>query len=139
LMMLGAVTLFLYKLNAGAGLEVARTMAVNTIVLCEVVYLLNSRRLRETILTREGVFGNPYALLTMMAAVAIQLVYVYWPPMHSLFGAAALTTEEWLLTLGAALILFFAIEAEKPLMQRVRPRAPAPGSGRRVGGAGTAD
>ncbi len=122
LMMLGAVTLFLYKLNAGAGLEVARTMAVNTIVLCEVVYLLNSRRLRETILTREGVFGNPYALLTMMAAVAIQLVYVYWSPMHSLFGAAALTTEEWLLTLGAALILFFAIEAEKLLMQRIRPR-----------------
>lgn len=119
LMALGALGLFLYKVQAGASLEVARTMAVNTIVLCEVVYLINSRRLRRTILDAEGLFGNPYALLTMAICVGFQLVYVYWGPMHSLFGSAALSAGEWMLTLGAALVLFFAVEVEKRLMQRL--------------------
>ncbi|HUH87103.1 MAG TPA: cation-transporting P-type ATPase [Pusillimonas sp.] len=122
LMMLGAVTLFLYKLDSGASLEVARTMAVNTIVLCEVVYLLNSRRLQRPVLDREGLLGNPYALLTMAIAVFLQLAYVYWPPMQRLFGSAALTPVEWLLTLTAALVLFFAVEAEKTIAQRLRTR-----------------
>ena len=118
LMMLGAVTLFLYKLNSGASLEVARTMAVNTIVLCEVVYLINSRRLKRSILDREGLFGNPYALLTMAICLFFQCAYIYWSPMNNLFGSAPLSAAEWLLTLAAALVLFFTVEAEKLIVQR---------------------
>ncbi len=120
LMMSGALTLFLYKLGSGAGVEVARTMAVNTIVLCEVVYLINSRRLRRSVLDREGLFGNPYALLTMAIAVLLQFVYTHWSPMHGIFGSAALSAGEWLLALAAALVLFFAVEAEKLIARRVR-------------------
>lgn len=119
LMMLGAVILFLYKYNSGAGLETARTMAVNTIVLCEVVYLLNSRRLRHSVLDREGLLGNRYALLTMAVAIMFQFVYIYWPPMNTLFGSAPLSFSEWLLTLSAALVLFFAVEAEKVIGGRI--------------------
>lgn len=117
LMMVAALTLFLYKLNAGATIEVARTMVVNTIILCEVVYLLNSRRLRGTVLDREGLLGNPYALLTISVTVLFQLVYVYWSPMHGIFGSAPLNAHEWLLTLTAAIILFLAVEGEKIVVQ----------------------
>ncbi len=117
LMMAGALALFLYKLNTGAPIEVARTMAVNTIVLCEVVYLLNVRRLRRTVLDREGLLGNPYALLTMTVTVLFQLVYMYWSPMHGVFGSAPLDGWEWLLTVAAALTLFLAVEGEKVLVQ----------------------
>lgn len=113
LMMLGTVSLFLWRIDTGGALEVARTMAVNTVVLCEVVYLINSRRLRRSILSVEGIFGNPYALLTMTVALLFQFLYVYWSPMHGIFGSAALSLAEWLLTLGAALTLFLAVEAEK--------------------------
>ncbi len=125
LMMAGALALFLYALEAGAGIEVARTMVVNTIVLCEVVYLLNTRRLRHTVLDREGLLGNPHALLTMAVAVLLQLVYVYWSPMHGIFGSAALGAREWLLTLAAAVVLFGAVEGEKILVGARRPGAPA--------------
>src|SRR5690606_7318544 len=118
LMMLGATLLFLFKLNSGAGVEVARTMAVNTIVLCEVVYLLNSRRLRSSVLNREGLLGNPYALLTMAVAVLFQFLYIYWAPMNRVFGSAPLTAMEWMLTLAAALVLFFGVEAEKAVTQK---------------------
>ena len=120
LMAVGALALFLYKLETGASLEVARTMAVNTIVLCEVVYLLNSRRLHRCILDREGLLGNRYALLTMAISVVFQQLFVYWPPMQSLFGSAALKLDEWLLTLAAALLLFFAVETEKLLWPRLK-------------------
>lgn len=127
LMATGALTLFQYALRSGASLEVARTMAVNTIVLCEVVYLLNSRRLRHSILDREGLFGNHWALLTMGISVLFQQLYVYWPPMQALFGSAALSPAQWMLTLGAALVLFFGVEAEKAVLARIGPK---PGSGR---------
>lgn len=118
LMAAAALALFLYKLESGAGIEVARTMVVNTIVLCEVVYLMNSRRLREGVLNREGMVGNPYVPLTMAVCLALQLAYVYWPPLHGIFGSAALTAGEWMLTLVAALVLFFSVEAEKFFVRR---------------------
>lgn len=120
LMMFGALALFLYNLESGATVEVARTMVVNTIVLCEVVYLVNSRKLRRGILNFEGLFGNGYVLLTMAACLLFQVAYVYWPPMHGIFGSAALTAGEWTLTLSAALVLFFSIEGEKALFRRLR-------------------
>ena len=120
LMMLSAVILFLYKLNSGASLEVARTMAVNSIVLCEAVYLLNSRRLTRSVLDFEGLFGNRPALYTIAAAIGLQLLYIYWPPMHRLFGSEPLNAGEWALTLGAALVLFFVVEAEKWVLRHRR-------------------
>lgn len=117
LMMLGAVALFLYKLESGAGLEVARTMAVNSIVLCEAVYLMNSRRLTRGVLDMEGLFGNRYALLTIAAALGLQMLFIYWPPLQRIFGSAALSASEWLLTLGVAMVLFFVVEAEKAILQ----------------------
>ena len=128
LMAAGAMALFLYKQNTGASLELARTMAVNTIVLCEVMYLLNSRRLRRSVLNREGLFGNPYVPLTMAVAVIFQSVYLYWAPMNTLFGSTPLGWQEWLLTLAMAMLLFFGVEAEKIVTQKfqgARERRPS--------------
>src|SRR5690606_37874513 len=119
LMMLAATSLFLYELESGSSLEVARTIAVNTIVLCEVVYLLNSRRLRRSVLDHEGLLGNRFVLLTMAIAVGFQVVYIHWAPMNSLFGSAALSLPEWLLTLAGALALFFCVEAEKIISKKM--------------------
>ncbi len=96
----------------------ARTMVVNTIVLCEVAYLMNSRRLLQSVLNREGLLGNPYVPVTMVVCLLVQLAYVYWSPLHNIFGSAALTAGEWMLTLAAALVLFFSVEAEKFIVRR---------------------
>lgn len=119
MMMLGALALFLYKLESGGSIEVARTMVVNTIVLCEIVYLVNSRKLKQSVLSWDGLTGNPYVPLTMAVCLLFQLAYVYWPPMHAIFGAAALSAAEWLLTLAVALMLFFGVEAEKWVVRRL--------------------
>ena len=118
LMMAGALGLFFYALTRGAGIEVARTMVVNTIVLCEVVYLINSRWLHRPILSWKGIFGNQYAWIAIVVTLIFQFLFIYWPPMHTIFGSAALSMSHWLLTLAAALVLFFAVEIEKMILQR---------------------
>lgn len=113
LMMGGALTLFFLSLNADNDMNHARTMVVNTIVLCEVVYLINSRWLHRSVLSWEGLFGNRVALLTILVTLMLQAAFIYWPPMHTIFGSAPLSFSDWVLTCTAALVLFFAIEIEK--------------------------
>jgi magnesium-transporting ATPase (P-type) len=62
LMMTGALGLFLWELSLGTSLEAARTMAVNAIVVAEMFYLINSRRVLASVLNREGLTGNRVAL-----------------------------------------------------------------------------
>ncbi|HNI77355.1 MAG TPA: cation transporting ATPase C-terminal domain-containing protein [Giesbergeria sp.] len=54
LMMTGALGLFLWELQAGSSIEVARTMAVNAVVVAEMFYLVNSRFILAPVLSRQG-------------------------------------------------------------------------------------
>ena len=95
LMMAGALGLFLWELEHGTGLERARTMAVNSVVVCEMFYLLNSRHIYDSVLSREGLFGNRQVLLAIAACVVLQLLYTYAPPLQALFGSVGLAPGEW--------------------------------------------
>src|SRR5690606_2990879 len=55
----GALFVFFYALNRGLGIEVARTMVVNTIVVLEIFYLFNVRYLHMTSFTWRGALGTP--------------------------------------------------------------------------------
>ncbi|TFY98790.1 cation-transporting P-type ATPase [Ramlibacter rhizophilus] len=120
LMMVAALGLFLWELERGTGVETARTMAVNTIVAAEMFYLLNSRYVLAPVLTREGLTGNPYVLLSIAACVPLQLLFTYTPQMNEWFGTAPLSVGEWLRVVGAGLFVFLAAEGEKALVRRLR-------------------
>ncbi|WP_044059757.1 cation transporting ATPase C-terminal domain-containing protein, partial [Pseudomonas aeruginosa] len=118
----GALGLFLWELEHGTGLERARTMAVNSVVVCEMFYLLNSRHIYDSVLSREGLFGNRQVLLAIAACVVLQLLYTYAPPLQALFGSVGLAPGEWARVLLAGLGLFCVAELEKWLCRRVRAR-----------------
>jgi MYXO-CTERM domain-containing protein len=48
-----------------------------------------------------GLWTNPWAL-GIAGVLALQVAYIYAPPMHDVFGSAPLSAEEWLLALAAA-------------------------------------
>ncbi|TBV09769.1 cation-transporting P-type ATPase [Stutzerimonas kirkiae] len=128
LMMTGALGLFLWELEQGASLETARTMAVNTVVMAEMFYLLSSRHIHDSVLTREGLLGNPWILLTIAACAVLQLLYTYTAPMQNLFGAAALSADDWLKVCAAALLVLLGSELEKWLLRlHMRGRGKATG------------
>ncbi|AOD23599.1 carbonate dehydratase [Rhodococcus sp. p52] len=121
LMMVGSLGLFLWELDRGAPVEVARTLAVDAIVVAEMFYLLNSRRIRDTVLTRDGPFGNRYVLAAIAACAALQLLFTYAPFMQAIFGSAAISWADWGKVLAAGLLVFVVAEFEKWVVRRLRP------------------
>jgi len=118
LMMTGALGLFLWELSLGSSLETARTMAVNAIVVAEMFYLINSRHVLASVLHREGLAGNRYALWAIAACVPLQLAFTHLPAMQGIFGSTDLDGLEWLKVLAAGLLVFGVAELEKFIIRR---------------------
>ncbi len=118
LMMIGAFGLFYWELSAGTGVERARTIAVNAVVMSEMLYLLNSRSIFRSVLSWQGITGNRYALLAIGTCVLMQIAFTYAPFMQHLFGSAALAPQEWFKVLGAGLVVFLGAELEKWVVRR---------------------
>ena len=126
LLVVGSLGLFLWELERGASLEVARTVAVNVLVLGEVAYLFNCRRLTASVLSWEGLFGNRSVLVAIGVLTAFQVPFTYLPMMQELFRTAALDSAAWGRILLFGLAVFLVVEVEKLIMRRnqVRRRRP---------------
>jgi magnesium-transporting ATPase (P-type) len=117
LMMTAALGLFLWELDRGASVETARTMAVSAVVAAEMFYLLNSRHLTGSALTREGLLGSRVALLTIAVCAALQLAFVHAPPLQSVFGSTHLSGTEWLRVIAAGCVVYAVAELEKAFLR----------------------
>lgn len=126
LMMLGALGLFLWELERGTGLDNARTMAVNVIVVGEMFYLLSSRYLYASVLSWQGLTGNRWILASLGLCALFQMLYTYAPPLQRLFGSTGLTLQEWARVVLAGLLVLLGAELEKWVIRRlVLPRRAA--------------
>jgi len=112
------ITVFLVERQLDMPLELARTMAVNTLVFGQVFYLFNSRFLRESSLRLKRLFTNRVAWLAVSALLVLQLGFVYAPFMNLWFGSAPLELRHWLVPLGIGLAVFLLVEAEKAAFRR---------------------
>lgn len=112
--------IFLWEIGRGMELEFARTAAVNTLVMGQIVYLFNCRRLTDSVLSKEGLFGNTIALKAVAVLVLLQLAMTHLPFKQALFGTDHLDAETWLRVVAAGVLVFTAIEVEK-LFWRRRP------------------
>ena len=130
LMACAALGLFLWELERGSSLETARTMAVCAVVAAEMFYLLNSRHVERSALTREGLLGNPQVLLAIGVCALLQLAFVHAPWLQAVFGSTDLSAGEWLRVLLAGAAVFAAAELEKWVLRRSRRATPAAGTAR---------
>ncbi|MGV6826647.1 MAG: cation-transporting P-type ATPase [bacterium] len=113
ILMVGTFGLFLQQLQQGASIEVARTVAVNTLVVFEIFYLFNSRYITSSVLSFEGLFGNRYVLYAIGLLIIFQLAFTYLSPMHALFGTAPIDTAIWLKIVLVASSVLILVELEK--------------------------
>lgn len=98
-------------------LETARTIAVNTIVSCQIFYLLSSRFFEQSSLTPAGLVGNPKIWIAIGFQVLLQLGFTYVGFAQRLFGTRALQLTQWLWILLAGIIVFLLVELEKALFR----------------------
>ena len=120
---MGGLTLLLFftMLERYGDLELARAIAVNTLVAGELAYLLNTRFLIASALSRHRFFTNPAVFVSIGVLVVFQLLFTYTAPMQLWFGVKGLSLEHWGYVLLAGLAVFVVVEFEKLI---VRLRAP---------------
>jgi magnesium-transporting ATPase (P-type) len=118
LLVAGTFGHFLWMTHQGVAIEVARTVAINTLVMGELVYLFNSRYILEPVFNREGMLGSRAVLIAVGVLVVLQALFTYAPPLQRLFGTAPLGWEEWALILAFGVVLFTLVELEKAVLRR---------------------
>ncbi|MBL3600005.1 MAG: cation-transporting P-type ATPase [gamma proteobacterium endosymbiont of Lamellibrachia anaximandri] len=121
-LMAGTFGLFVWEIEQGANIEVARTVAVNTLVCFEIFYLFNSRYITEPVLNRRGLFGSRYVLAAVAILVLFQLAFTYTGPLQTLFGTAAIGADVWLRILLVSSSVLFLVEGEKALVRRFQEK-----------------
>jgi len=122
LLALGVVALFLWEIARGDSLDTARTVAVNALVMGEIVYLFNCRYLLAPVRSWQDFTGNRYVLLSIGVLVVIQAGFTYLPFMQKLFGVVALDAAAWGLIAGFGVLLFVAVELEKLAIRKLGKR-----------------
>ena len=76
---------------------------------------------RATLL-EAGVFSNISLWVASASSLIIQLAVIYLPPLQSIFKTVPLSLNDWMIILIVSSTAFFAMEIEKILRRRVRPR-----------------
>jgi magnesium-transporting ATPase (P-type) len=118
ILLLATFGLFVWERSQGADIEVARTAAVNTLVMIEVAYLLNSRYLRDPVINRAGLLGSRPVLISIGLVIGLQLLFTYAPPLQVLFDTRPVAVSSWSLILLIAAATLVLVEGEKWLRRR---------------------
>jgi magnesium-transporting ATPase (P-type) len=123
----GTFGMFLWQREHGASVELARTAAVNTLVMFEVFYLFNARFLLASSFNRVGIFGSRSVLTAIGLVVVFQLLFTYAPPMQFLFQTEAIDAVTWAEIVAIASSVFFLVEVEKFAFRRFAKKTEDPG------------
>ncbi|MCK4608724.1 MAG: cation-transporting P-type ATPase [Gammaproteobacteria bacterium] len=113
--------LFLFERDSiGHSLIMARTEVVNMLVMGEIVYLLNCRKLFDSALNFKTLFGSRPVLIAIATVVVFQMLFTYVPVMQHFFGTASINIHQWLRIIVIAIIIFLLVEIEKAVIRRFR-------------------
>ncbi len=119
-LLIGGATLAAFSIvrAGGSDIDTARTVAVSVLALGQLAFLLNCRFLSRSSLTVDVLRGNPVIWLSAGALLVLQLLYTYVPFLNALFDSRPLAAQAWLLPIGFAAVIFFAVEGLKALRSR---------------------
>jgi P-type Ca2+ transporter type 2C len=115
--LIGGITLSMYYWLRQNGYEVdiARTIAVNTLVSGQLFYLFNCRRMNNPAISK-GFFNNRYVFYAAGILIFLQLIFTYAPFMNQLFGTNPHHYTYWVFPLTSGFIVFVMVELEKYLL-----------------------
>jgi len=122
----GVFGMYAYAVDQGYSTELARTIALNTLVVMEIFHLFFIRNIYGTSLTWKAVRGTKVVWATVIAVTAAQFAITYLPPLQALFSTVAVPFKDGVIIVGVGVALFAIIETEKQLrlgLRRMRSAA----------------
>jgi magnesium-transporting ATPase (P-type) len=120
LFLVGVFGIFAYAIDRGYPIELARTIAVNSLVVMEIFHLFFIRNIYGTSLTWKALRGTKVVWSAVIAIVVVQFAVTYWPPLQGVFSTRAVPFFDGLLVIGLGITLFAILEIEKQLRLSVK-------------------
>ncbi|MGM0634261.1 MAG: HAD-IC family P-type ATPase, partial [Pseudomonadota bacterium] len=125
LFLAGVFGIYQHTLSQGHSLELARTMAMNTLVVMEIFLLFFIRNIHGTSLTWRALMGTPAVWIAVLIVAVAQIGMTWAPAMQRLFGTEGLSPSQSLLIFMLGVLLFVIVETEKQLRLRWQARRQA--------------
>jgi magnesium-transporting ATPase (P-type) len=116
----GVFGMYHYALEEEKGIDYARTVAFNTLVIMEIFHLFYIRNMSTTALTLKMLRGTRALWIAVGIVVVAQLAATYTPFLQGVFATHPLELDEGMLIIGVGLLLFIIVESEKQLRLRLK-------------------
>jgi magnesium-transporting ATPase (P-type) len=113
LFLCGVFGTYHYAIDQEYSVELARTIALNTLVVMEIFHLFFIRNIYGTSLTWNALRGTKVVWSVVIAVTAAQFAITYLPLLQSVFSTAAIPFWDGVLIFGVGVALFTIIEVEK--------------------------
>lgn len=118
LFVLGVFSIYHYAIQQGYSIELARTMAVNTLVIMEIFHLLYIRNMDNIHLTWQSIKGTKPVWMAIILVTLAQLAITYIPALQGIFDTRAIALKEGIIIIGLGMVLFAILESEKQIRLR---------------------
>ncbi|WP_226905483.1 HAD-IC family P-type ATPase [Legionella antarctica] len=115
----GVFGIYFYALDRGYSLELARTIALNTLVVLEIFHLFYIRNIYTTSLTWAAVKGTNVVWMAVIVITVAQFAITYFPPLQTVFITESIPLWDGVLIVVIGAIFFAVIEIEKQLRLRI--------------------
>ena len=111
----GVYGIYYYAIDRGYSVELARSLAVNALVVMEIFHLFFIRNIYGTSLTWQAVRGTRVIWSVVIVITALQFAITYLPPLQTVFGTASIPLLDGVLVFAIGVALFAVIETEKQI------------------------
>jgi magnesium-transporting ATPase (P-type) len=119
LFLAGVFGIYAYAIDRGYPIELARTMAMNTLVVMEIFHLSFIRNMDNLSLTWKAALGTRAVWIAVVIVLIGQVAITYIPHVQAIFGTQAVGFLDGLLILLIGVVLFTVIEIEKQMRLRL--------------------
>ncbi|MEP4889805.1 MAG: cation-transporting P-type ATPase [Aliiglaciecola sp.] len=115
LFLCGVFGIYHYAIEKGYSIELARTIALNTLVVMEIFHLFFIRNIYGTSLTWKGIRGTKFVWLVILAITLAQFSITYLSPLQAVFDTESIPFLDGVIIFAVGVALFTIIEIEKQL------------------------
>jgi len=114
--------MYFYATDKGYPIPLARSIAMNTLVVFQIFYLFFIRNIYDTSLKWAAAKGTPIVWICVTSVTVAQLAVTYLPPFQIIFDTHAVPLFEGFLIIAIGIVFFALIETEKQMRLAFMPR-----------------
>lgn len=118
LFLFGVYGVYSYAIARGYSLELARTIAFNTLVVMEIFHMFFIRNIYGTSLTWKAIRGTKVIWAVLFVITITQLAVTYLPFLQAIFDTVSIPLWDNALVVAIGVVLFAVIETEKQIRLR---------------------